>query len=174
MTNESNENKIQPLVEKDIEHVCNIWLIGSLTSHGFIPAEFWYSRLHDIKKDLERKNEDKEHYEIYVYKEKDGTIKGFVIVRCKNSNGMIVKYMEELFIDLPYQKQRIGTQLLEYVRNDKAFLETDVYQLNTDAIIFYAKKGFNFRTIRLENGTGKWKIRMRWDKCKKEGLTSSC
>ncbi len=62
------------MAKEDIDHVCNIWLIGSLTTHGFIPAEFWYSRLPDIKKKFESKNEDKEHYEIYVYKEKDGTM----------------------------------------------------------------------------------------------------
>ena len=176
MTNESNENKIQPLEEKDIDRVCNIWLIGSLTSHWFIPAGFWYSLLPDTKKHLENsfsKNRGKEHYEGYVYKEKDGTIKGFVTVQCTNARGMTKNYMEELFVDLPYQRKGtdtekgIGTQLLEHVKKNKTFLETSVYQLNTGAIIFYAKQGFEVKKgqdgIYVENKTGQWKLWMRWE-----------
>lgn len=173
MTNESNENKIQLLIEKDIDRVCNIWLIGSLTSHGFIPAGFWYARLPEIKKQFEKKNEDKEHYEIYVHKEKDGIIRGFVVVQCKNKRGETKNYMEELFVDLPYQRKGIATKLLEHITKDKTFLETHVYQLNTGAIIFYAKQGFRIKKeqqncVRVEMETGQWKLLMRWDKCKKE------
>jgi len=52
---------------------------------------------------------------------------------------------------------------------DKKFLEISVYQLNTGAIIFYTKQGFkikkNHNSIYVENKTGQWKLRMRWDKC---------
>lgn len=76
--------------------------------------------------------------------------------------------MEELFVDLPYQKRRIGTQLLKHVKKKKKFLETSVYQVNTGAIIFYTKQGFRINKekqncIYLERETGQWKLRMRWD-----------
>ncbi|MHC4574434.1 MAG: GNAT family N-acetyltransferase [Planctomycetota bacterium] len=161
-------------LETDLDRVCEIWLIGSLTSHGFIPAGFWYSLLADVKKEFATKDGDKKHYEIYVYKEKDGIIKGFIIVKCKNQAGKIKNYVEELFVDLPYQRKGtdtekgIGTQLLEHVKKDKTFLETTVYQLNTGAIIFYAKQGFEIKkgqdSIYVENKTGQWKLWMRWKK----------
>ena len=165
------ENVLKMNTETDLERVCEIWLVGSLTSHGFIPAAFWYSLLDNIKKDLATKNEDKERYEIYIYKEKDGTIKGFIVVQCKDEAGETKNYVEELFVDLPYQRKGtatekgIGTQLLEHVKKGKEFLESTVYQLNTGAIIFYAKQGFEIKkapgSVYVEGKTGQWKLRMR-------------
>ncbi len=166
MANKSNEKKIQPIVIEDSDRVCDIWLIGSLTSNGFIHAGFWYSLLPKIKmqfSDISR---------TWVYKE-NGIIKGFVTLGTEDGTGS--NYIEELFVDLPYQRKGtdkekgIGTQLLEYAKKDKKFLEISVYQLNTGAIIFYTKQGFkikkNHNSIYVENKTGQWKLRMRWDKC---------
>jgi len=108
MANKSNEKKIQPIVIEDIDRVCDIWLIGSLTSNGFIHAGFWYSLLPKIKmqfSDISR---------TWVYKE-NGIIKGFVTLGTEDGTGS--NYIEELFVDLPYQRKGtdkekgIGTQL---------------------------------------------------------------
>lgn len=173
MADESNKNPVQPMTKDDIDRVCDIWLIGSLTSHGFIYPGFWHSRLPGIKEHFEDTIRCKDNYEAYVYKEVAGTIKGFVILKCKNDHGQQVSYMEELFIDLPYQRKGIGTRLLRDVRENKKFVETSVYQLNTDAVIFYAKNGFKIKreqegAVYVEPETGQWKLRMRWDECREE------
>lgn len=173
MTDESNiTNPIQPMKEEDIDEVCKIWLIGSLTSHGFIPAGFWYSKLHNIRQSLSDTTKKK-----YVYKE-NGIIKGFIILSTRTDQS--IGYIDELFVDLPYQKNDIGTNLLKQIKKDKDYkaLELNVYQLNTGAIIFYAKRGFRIKKeqencVYLEPETGQWKLLMICDKCKKEDSQSS-
>lgn len=99
---------------------------------------------------------------MYVYKEENKEIKGFIITRKKDS------YVEELFVSPQYQGNDIGSKLLEGIKKSKDFLEVTVYQLNTGAIIFYTKKGFEIKngkdSVYIEDKTGQWKLRMRWEK----------
>jgi ribosomal protein S18 acetylase RimI-like enzyme len=169
MPDELDEN-IQKMGAGDIDEVSNIWLMGSLTSHNFIHAGFWHSLLPELKQQWKDYLLN-DGYEMYVYKEKDGTIKGFIIVKCKNQKGETINYVEELFVDSQYQRQGIGSKLLKNARGGKAFLEQTVYHLNTDAIIFYAKQGFKIKdgenSVYVEKKTGQWKLRMRWESDKK-------
>jgi len=157
-----NEDKnIKKMVAGDIDEVCKIWLINSSIAHGFIPAGFWCSLLPEIKQKWET-NLSNNNYEMYVYKEESAAIKGFIVI-CKQSN-----YVEELFVSPQYQGHDIGSKLLEEMKKGKDFLEITVYQLNTGAIIFYTKEGFEIKkgknSVYIEEKTGQWKLRMRWEK----------
>ncbi|MBN2019797.1 MAG: GNAT family N-acetyltransferase [Sedimentisphaerales bacterium] len=145
----------------DIDEVCKIWLTCSLIAHGFIPAGFLHSLLPKIKKQWED-NCSSNNYQMYVYKEEGSAIKGFIIIRNENN------YVEELFVSPEYQGQDIGSKILDEIKKDKEFLEVNVYQLNTGAIIFYTKQDFDVKkgekSFHIEKDTGQWKIRMRWEK----------
>jgi putative acetyltransferase len=160
MTAHEDKN-IKKMLAGDIDDVCKIWLINSSIAHGFIPAGFWCSLLPDIKKEWEN-NLSKNNCEMYVYKDEDGVIKGFIIAR-KSDN-----YVEELFVSPQYQGKGIGSKLLKEIKEGKDFLEVTVYQLNTGAIIFYKKEGFEIKngedSVYIEDKTGQWKLRMRWDR----------
>ena len=84
-------------------------------------------------------------------------IKGFISLPEKN-------YVGALFVDPAFQRQRIGSKLLEYVRRKRPELKLQVYCRNSGAQKFYRSRGFQSLKEQSDDSTGEKELIMCWAK----------
>ena len=124
-----------------------IWLDASIAAHDFIDADFWVSKLTDMR----------DVYlplaETVVY-DQDGTIQGFASLY-KNS-------LAAIFVLPEFQGQGIGKQLMEKVKSLRGELNLTVYKKNANSIAFYERCGFKKIREQTDEHTGHPEIVMEW------------
>jgi putative acetyltransferase len=100
--------------------------------------------------------ETEEADEKYVCK-KNSQVVGFITAR---KDG----YILELYVKSRFQGQRVGTCLLERLRENHNCLSVSVYKHNVNAVNFYKKKDFVRETDKCKpcSLTGFEKYRMKW------------
>jgi putative acetyltransferase len=140
--------------KKELDRVCQIWCEVSCKMHNFFDdyENFWFKKKGDFLLDTI----DSDGYVC----EEDGRIKGFVTI--KNT------YIRELFVDSSYQKQGIGTILLDLAKQCFSSLFLHVYVRNYETINWYFKRGFVITRIHdgesRELGEKHLKYEMAWRK----------
>lgn len=112
---------------KDIDEVMSIWLNTNISAHIFIDKLHWENAYDTVKSLLPLSD-------LFVWTDSN-TIKAFVGIT-DNS------YIAGLFVDVHYQSQGIGKQLLAYAKSQYSKLELDVFAENDGAIRFYQRNGF--------------------------------
>ncbi|HUS71940.1 MAG TPA: GNAT family N-acetyltransferase [Sedimentisphaerales bacterium] len=120
---------IRPLEpKKDMERVADMWLNEIVRVYNFVtePEKFWRKRLDEMKK-VTRTAEG------YVYEE-DGLIKAFVTLKDH--------YIWDMVVDSQYQKNGIGTALLNFIKERTTSLALGIFQKNQVGIEFFEKRGF--------------------------------
>jgi len=137
---------IRELRKTDINEVANIWLETNITTHCFIPAQYWTGNLELVKELLLRAT-------VYVYVDKQ-EIHGFI--------GLNDEYIEGIFVSAEMQSQGIGKALLNYAKNKRSKLLLNVYQKNVRAIAFYQREGFKIQHSGLDKATGEKDYVMVW------------
>ena len=141
---------LQP--DKDLNRVADeIWLKESIREFNFISSQFWREQLPKMKQDTIDS-------EGYVYEE-DGIIKGFITIKSKEH------YILELFVNYVFQKNGIGTALLNFAKEQHPFLILSVYKKNRRVIRWYKNRDF-FKVSKpyKEIKTGLKKFVMEWKK----------
>ena len=89
---------------------------------------------------------------IRVY-ESDGIVKGLIRI--------VGKELVELYVEHFFQGQGIGTELIEYAKEEFDVRYLWVLEKNTDAIRFYEANGFHITdNKKLEEGTPEYKVMM--------------
>ena len=89
---------------------------------------------------------------IRVY-ESDGIVKGLIRI--------VGKEVVELYVEHFFQGQGIGTELIEYAKEEFDVRYLWVLEKNTDAIRFYEANGFHITdNKKLEEGTPEYKVMM--------------
>lgn len=119
---------IRTLQQKYIDQIMEIWLESTIKAHDFIPEKYWQDNYLTVKNDYISISKT------YVY-EKEGEIKGFISIIDEN-------FIGALFVSTNYQKQGIGSKLIDYVSKNFSKLTLAVYKQNEKALNFYLKKGF--------------------------------
>ena len=132
----------------DIDEVMQIWQNENIKAHQFIPKEYWKNNYNFVKEVLP-------NAEIYVYIIKEKIV-GFIGV---NNN-----YIEGIFVDTNNQCNRIGTSLLNKVKESKNNLTLSVYKKNTNAINFYKKNHFIVKDESIDENTKEIEYTMIWNK----------
>ena len=92
----------------------------------------------------------------YVFEDKH-KIKGFISIDENNQIGT-------MFVHPSYQKQNIGSKLLQYIRRNRAYISLKVFAQNTFALLFYQKKGFKIIAETPNPQTGETEVLMAWSK----------
>lgn len=103
---------IRELRKADINKVANIWLDTNITTHYFIPAQYWQNNFELVKELLLQAT-------VYVY-EHNQEIQGFI--------GLNDEYVEGIFVSDEMQSQGIGKVLLNYAKDKRSKLLLNVYQ----------------------------------------------
>ena len=119
---------IRKLNEADIDKVMDIWMKSTIKAHDFISKEYWQNNYNTVKEVYIPMSET------FVYKDVQG-IKGFISVINKELLGA-------LFVDIDFQGNGIGKQLIDYAVSKYGKLQLAVYKENKKSVEFYINRGF--------------------------------
>ena len=144
-----NSIKIRKLKNEEISTIVELWYETSIEAHYFISKEYWKAN----------KAEMKEKYipnsETYVA-EKDKNIAGFI--------SLMDNYLAAIFVKPQEQGKKIGTTLLNYVKDLKKKLQLKVYSKNIKSFEFYKTNGFSVQSESVDESTGEKELLMEWVK----------
>lgn len=96
----------------DTRQIMELWLLGNMDAHSFVPEKFWQSHFNEVREALP-------HSDIFVY-DIDGKIYGFI--------GLINEYISGIFVAKIHRSMGIGTQLLNFIKEKYGALSLNVYQ----------------------------------------------
>lgn len=119
---------IRKLNEADIDKVMDIWMKSTIKAHDFISKEYWQNNYNTVKEVYIPMSET------FVYKDVQG-IKGFISV-------INNEFIGALFVDIDFQGNGIGKQLIDYVVSKYGKLQLAVYKENKKSVEFYINRGF--------------------------------
>lgn len=134
----------------DIDRIMQIWLEANTKAHDFIAPVYWQKHFDEVK------NNYLPQAETFVYEDKH-QLKGFISILLDN-------FVGALFVDTRYQRQNIGTKLLDYARKQKSSLNLKVYALNQPAISFYQKNDFKILAEKFDDAAQAKELIMGWMK----------
>lgn len=139
---------IRPSTANDVEKILEIWLAGSRQSHNFIKEEYWQKMLPIVRKYYLPNTES------YVFEDKH-QIKGFISTIDDHHIGA-------LFVSPQYQRQKIGTKLIKYIKNIHPVLSLKVFAKNRNALRFYQKNGFKIMAEQTDESTKEQELLLSW------------
>lgn len=119
---------IRKLNEADIDKVMDIWMKSTIKAHDFISKEYWQNNYNTVKEVYIPMSET------FVYKDAQG-IKGFISV-------INNEFIGALFVDIDFQGNGIGKQLIDYAVSKYGKLQLAVYKENKKSVEFYINRGF--------------------------------
>ncbi|WP_225744895.1 N-acetyltransferase [Marinilactibacillus sp. Marseille-P9653] len=135
--------------QADLDYLVNIWYEASIDAHDFIAPDYW----------REQQVVMKEKYlplsETYVISEGNGIV-GFV--------SLVDDYLAALFIDLNVQGEGYGKALLNFVKDQRDFIQLTVYKKNQNAVDFYLKNHFSIKEQSIDQQTSEEEYVMTWFK----------
>lgn len=144
---------IRKATSTDIDKIMQLWLETNIKAHDFISSEYWLKHFDEVK------NKYLPQAETFVYEDKH-QLKGFISILLDN-------FVGALFVDTRYQRQNIGTKLLDYARKQKSSLNLKVYAQNQPAIKFYQKNDFKILAEKFDESAQAKELIMAWMKgCK--------
>ena len=130
----------------DLEALLHIWLSGNLEAHSFIPPEYWYAHLDEVRDQLPQA-------ELWVW-ETDGTVQGFA--------GITGDYLAGIFVDGACRCAGIGHALLTQVKARHPSFSLSVYRRNERALRFYLREGLTIAGAGTDEATGQAEYTMCW------------
>ncbi|MEC6749170.1 N-acetyltransferase [Marinilactibacillus sp. XAAS-LB27] len=141
--------KIRESHQVDLDYLVDIWYEASLDAHDFIAPNYW----------REQQVVMKEKYlplsETYVISEGNGIV-GFV--------SLVDDYLAALFIDVNVQGEGYGKALLNFVKDQRDFIQLTVYKKNQNAVDFYLKNHFSIKEQSIDHQTSEEEYVMHWIK----------
>ncbi|WP_283776225.1 GNAT family N-acetyltransferase [Virgibacillus pantothenticus] len=77
---------------------------------------------------------------------------------------MVEDYLAALFIDVAYQNNGAGKELLNFEKEQRNKIQLKVYKENLSAVRFYEKNGFIIKKELTDEQTNKQEYFMEWTK----------
>lgn len=77
---------------------------------------------------------------------------------------MVDDYLAALFIDVAYQNNGAGKELLNFEKRQRTIIQLKVYKENLSAVRFYEKNGFIIKKELTDEQTNKQEYLMEWTK----------
>ncbi|MGY3765404.1 GNAT family N-acetyltransferase [Vagococcus vulneris] len=139
--------KLTDLTAEQLDEIVKIWLVTNISSHNFIPKEYWKENVDYVKEELPKAD-------VYVYLD-DESIRGFI--------GLQENYIAGIFILEKYQNFGIGSQLLEVAKQNLTTMVLSVYEKNEKATQFYLNHGFRIVNQSLDGDTNEVELIMKWN-----------
>lgn len=133
--------------KQNVTEVLEIWLEASIQAHGFIPADFWKSKLEDME------NIYLPNAETWVHIQ-DEKVLGFLC--------LVESTLAAIFVHPQHQGIGIGSELLNKAKERRNRLELCVYRLNEHSLLFYKSHGFQVVKEQVDETTGQAELLMRF------------
>lgn len=131
---------IRNLGHKDINKIMDIWLNSTIKAHSFIPKEYWEKNYDDVR------NVYIPISETIVYEDKE-CIKGFISI-------INNEFIGALFVDIDYQGNGVGKELINYAIDKYKKLKLAVYKENKKSVEFYINRGFKIIQEQINEDSG--------------------
>lgn len=125
--------------ETDIDQILEIWLSASIKAHTFVEAEFWASKVTEMRDVYIPASET------FVF-ESDNQIAGFY--------SLYGNTLAAVFVSPSLQGQGVGAAMLDDAKSRRECLQLTVYRENTPSINFYKKQGFISLGEQVDEQTG--------------------
>lgn len=132
----------------DLPRVMEIWLVGNLSAHDFIPAAYWQDNMAAVAEAIAAA-------EVWVYAE-DNRPLGFISL-CDD-------YIAGLFVEEACRSRGIGRQLLNAAKARHNRLTLNVYAKNHRACAFYRREGFCQTAAQTDPATNETEYQLYWQK----------
>lgn len=139
---------VRRMREQDVDTVAEIWLEGNISTHDYIPEEYWQQNYEATKNQLAET-------EVYIYEDNRG-IHGFV--------GIDKGYIRGIFVRPKMRGQGIGKALMIICKSKYFKMQLHVYCKNAKAVNFYMQSGFKINKKQLDENTGHSEYEMVWRK----------
>lgn len=131
----------------DIEPVLAIWLQASITAHNFVDADFWVSKLDDMR------HRYLPSARTYV------VVEGEDVIAFASMHG---DSLAAFFVQPEEQGQGVGSALMGYLQKQNAHMHLAVYKENARSVGFYVRHGFYVVSEQLEEHTRRPELLMHW------------
>jgi len=141
------EELVKPSTE-ELEELGAIWLSANIEAHSFLPETYWQDYLETLKAQLSEAD-------VFVYRIQEEIV-AFA--------GLQENFIAGIFVMSSYRGQGIGKSLLEAIKREYTELELNVYSKNTKAVAFYKRENFFVVSENVDQTTGEWEYRMKWQK----------
>lgn len=135
--------------QTEISKLVDIWYEASIDSHDFIAPDYWRTQQAAMKEKYLPTSET------YVISEGNGIV-GFV--------SLVDNYLAALFIDVNVQGEGYGKALLNFVKDQRDFIQLTVYKKNQNAVDFYLKNHFSIKEQSIDQQTSEEEYVMHWIK----------
>lgn len=139
---------IRNLKNDDVDIVMELWKDSTMEAQNFISASYWLENYDNVK------NNYLPSSDTYVYEE-NGEIKGFVSL-IENL------FIGGLFVKVDSQREGIGSEILNFLKERYDKLQLAVYDKNTRAMNFYLKSGFKILNTKIDKKTEEEEHLMEW------------
>ncbi len=139
---------IRQATRRDYPALSQLWLKSSLSAHSFISASYWQKMEKSVEKYYLPNSKT------FVFEDRR-KLKGFISLTENN-------YIGALFVAPEFQKQRIGSKLLRYIRRRRPHLNLKVFVKNDIALRFYQSAGFKILGEQIDQTTGETELMMSW------------
>ena len=136
---------IRRVRQSDLSRIAEIFVFNNRINYFpiFKDAEYSFGELQVVTFIEQYLKKEDVVSNIYVYE--DGVVKGFL--------QMAGREIYKLYVDVCFQNEGIGHQLIEAVKKKKR-LTLHVFEKNTGAMAFYLAEGFKVRERMTEKETG--------------------
>ncbi|QEM82635.1 N-acetyltransferase [Halomonas binhaiensis] len=138
---------IREYQEADINEVLDIWLSASIKAHCFVDAEYWQSKVSDMRSIYIPASET------FVL-ESNGKIAGFY--------SLFGNTLAAIFVSPDMQGKGMGTALLDDAKGRRERLQLTVYKDNSPSVRFYEKHGFTSHGEQVDVHTGHSELIMEY------------
>lgn len=135
--------------KKDIDIIMKIWKDNNQRFQGFIENKYW---IDNYVKTREKFINSK----IFIYTEST-EIKAFIVF---DANGNVINIQVKPEI----QREGIGEILLQKVKQENSNLYVDIYERNTNAMLFFKAMGFRKSQDFIDEETNEKICSMSWNK----------
>lgn len=139
---------LKPFDKKDIDTIMKIWKDNNQRFQGFIDNQYW------IDNYIKNKNSFME-CNTYVYTEAT-EIKAFIVT---DNEGKIINIQVKPEI----QREGIGEILIQRAKQEHNSLNVEVFERNSNAILFFKAMGFRKETQNIDEDTQENVYLMNWN-----------
>ena len=120
--------QIKLMDKSQVYEVMDLWLRATTSANSFVEPDFWQKHYDFVREKYINEKET------FIYTDEGKTL-GFA---CVASDNMIMG----LFVDPACQNRGIGTELVDYLKEEYSLLHISVYAKNRRAIEFAERGGF--------------------------------
>lgn len=140
--------------EKEKEDVISVWYDAAMSRFNFLPLDYFNRESKVLRDNLNLHDT--------LICEYNNQILGFISM-------IDAEYISYIYVDPMYQNKKIGTALIDILKEQKKTLKVKVFKEAKISIAFFLSKGFKFIDEKIDANTNQAICYMEWTKGVNDG-----